>query len=227
MEDSGMSAVSSVAEPQVQARAAGIAYLITIAAGMFAEVYVRGSVRSGDPVATAEHLRQLESLYRLGVLADGVMLISYVVVTAMLYALFKPVNAALSMLAALFSAIGIAMLTSAMAILLLPLVLQGSSIAFEALRVHGATYGLTGLFFGPYCVLIGWLALRSGWLPSWIGWLMMIAGVAFVLDASVELAAPAIARRIPDAVMLISLLAEGALAIWLAVFGVRPTSRRE
>ena len=36
-----------------------------------------------------------------------------------------------------------------------------------------------------------------------------------------ELAAPAVARRIPDAVLLISLLAEGSLAIWLAAFGAR------
>jgi hypothetical protein len=212
-------------EAKLQARVAGFAYLLTIACGLFAEAFVRGSIRSADPLRTAEALRDLEQLYRLGVLADGVMLMSYVVVTAMLYRLFKPINASFSFLAALFSLVGIAMLAASMTILLLP-IQQGGAIAYDALRAHGATYSLTGLFFGPYCVLIGGLVLRSRWLPAWIGWLMMAAGALFVLDASIELAAPAAARRIPDAVMLISLLAEGSLAICLAAFGVRPAGLR-
>lgn len=89
------------------ARAAGIAYLITIAAGLTAEVYVRSSIRTRDPVVTGETLRTFEPLYRLGVFADSVMLISYIVVTAMLYRLFKPVSASVSLLAALFSMIAL------------------------------------------------------------------------------------------------------------------------
>jgi hypothetical protein len=214
------------AAAHMQARAAGLAYLVTIACGMLAEVYARASIRTGDPIGTGERFRHFEELYRLGALADALMLVSYIVVTALLYRLFKPISVTLSFLAALFSLVGIAVLAASMTILLLPLHVQGPSIAFDALRLHGAAYNLTGLFFGPYCALIGWLVLRSSWLPRWIGGLMMIAGATFVVDASAELAAPAMARRIPDAVMLISLLAEGALASWLATFGVRSVSRR-
>lgn len=209
-------------EARREARIAGFAYLLTIACGLFAEAYVRASIRAGDAIRTAEALRELEQLHRLGVLADGVMLMSYVVVTAMLYRLFRPVGATASLLAAFFSLIGIAMLAASMTILLLPMQSEWT-IAHDALRAHGAAYDLTELFFGPYCALIGWLILRSRWLPAWIGWLMMAAGAVFVFDASVELAAPVVARRIPDAVMLISLLAEGSLAIWLATVGVRPS----
>ena len=119
----------------------------------------------------------------------------------------------------------IAMLAASMTILLLPIQVEGSSIAYDALRAHGAAYNLTGLFFGPYCGLIGWLVLRSRWLPAWIGWLMLLAGAAFLFDATVEIVAPALARQIPEAVMLISLAAEGSLAVWLAAFGVRPEVR--
>lgn len=225
MEGGGTPASSPPAEAQTLARVAGLAYLTTIASGLFAEAYVRASIRTGHPIGTGERLRDLEYLHRLGVLADGVMLVSYVVVTAMLYRLFKPVSATASLLAALFSLIGIAMLAASMTILLLPIQVEGSSIAYDALRAHGAAYNLTGLFFGPYCALIGWLVLRSRWLPAWIGWLMLLAGGAFLIDASVELAAPAVARQIPEAVMLVSLIAEGSLAVWLAAFGVRPAAR--
>lgn len=224
-DDSGTSAPSPRSGAQTQARVAGFAYLTTIAFGMFAEAYVRGAIRTGNLIGTAERLRDLEHLHRLGVFADGMMLVSYIVVTAMLYRLFKPVSATVSLLTALFSLIGIAMLAASMTILLLPIQVEGSSIAYDALRAHGAAYNLTGLFFGPYCGLIGWLVLRSRWLPAWIGWLMLLAGAAFLFDATVEIVAPALARQFPEAVMLISLAAEGSLAVWLAAFGVRPEVR--
>lgn len=204
---------------------AGLAYLTTIVCGLFAEAYVRNAIRAADPIVTGERLHDLEQLYRLGVLVDGIMLMSYVVVTAMLYRLFKPVSASASVLAAFFSLVGIAILAASMAILTLPLQAEAPSIAYDALRLHGAAYSVTGLFFGPYCALIGWLVVRSRWLPAWIGWLMMLAGAAFVSDASLDLAAPAVARQIPDAIMLISLIAEGSFAIWLAAFGLRPAHR--
>jgi hypothetical protein len=221
MDDGAITAASPGAEAQTHARAAGFAYLLTIACGLFAEVYVRASIRSADAIRTAERLHELEQLYRFGVLADGLMLVSYVVVTGMLYRLFRPVSATVSFLAALFSLVGIAMLAASMAILLIPLQAEGATIAHHALRLHGAAFNLTGLFFGPYCALIGWLVVRSRWGPLWIGGLMMLAGATFVCDASIELASPAVARLIPETVLLISLIAEGALAIWLAAFGVR------
>jgi len=208
------------AEAPTLARVAGLAYLTTIASGLFAEVYVRGSIRSADPISTGERFVDLEQLHRLGVLADCLMLVSYVVVTVTLYRLLKPVNATVSLLAAFFSLIGITILTASMTILLAPIYLDGVSTAFDALRLHSAAFNLSSMFFGPYCGLIGWLVVRSRWLPAWIGWLMVLAGITFVLHASIGLVAPALARSIPDAVMLISLLAEGSLALWLAVFGV-------
>ena len=92
------------------ARVAGLSYLVTIAAGMFAEVFVRASIRSSDPLVTGDRFRDLEQLYRIGVLGDGLMLMSYLVVTALLYLLLKPIDPAVSFLAALFSLVAVAAL---------------------------------------------------------------------------------------------------------------------
>ncbi len=203
-------------------RVAGFAYLLTIVAGMFAEVYARGSIWvSGDAVRTAANLRALEELYRWGVLADMVMLSAYVVVTVLLYRLFKPVNATLSLLAAGFSLLGLALLASATALLMLPLQPASAAFAYQSLRLHGAAYSLTGIFFGAYCLLIGLLILRSNYLPRLIGLLMALAGVVFWADAALNLIAPAVARTLPNGLMLVSLIGEGSLALWLAMFGMR------
>lgn len=216
------------------ARLAGVAYLVTIAAGIFAEVYVRGSLRvAGNAAATASNLLAEPGLYRLGIFADLVMLASYVVVTMLLYRVFRPTDPALSLTAAGFSLTGIALLAANTGLLSAPLTLLGDAnylgplaveqrqaLAYGALRMHGTIYGFTGLFFGLYCLAIGWLAIRSGDLPRLIGGLMVLAGATFLVDVTLDLLAPELARQIPDMVMAISLLGEGALALWLALFGL-------
>ena len=219
---------------QASARMAGVAYLATIAAGLYAEVFVRGSLRvAGDANATATNIASAHALYRFGILADLVMLSSYVVVTALLYRLLKPAGSTLSLTAALFSLTGIAMLAASTAFLILPSILLGdasylsaippderAALAYAGLQAHGFVYAFTGIFFGLYCVSIGWLVICSRELPPLVGWLMVVAGATFLFDTSIDLIAPALGRLVPDAVMVFSVLGEGSLAVWLTLFGV-------
>ena len=226
------------AQRQANARLAGAAYLLTIIAGMFAEVYARATLRvPSDPRATAANIVAGETLYRFSIFADLTMLASYVVVTALLYQTFKGAGRALSLTAALFSVIGIALLAAATGLLAAPLILVGDAgylsafpgeqrevLAYVMLRMHGEFYSYTGFFFGLYCLSIGSLALRSRDLPRPVGWLMVLAGATFLVDTTLELVAPSIARQVPDIVLIISLLGEGTFAIWLTLFGIgRPS----
>jgi hypothetical protein len=202
------------------AHVAGVAYIVTIVAGIFAEAHARGSLLvANDPTQTAANLQGTEALYRAGILADCIMLGAYLVVTAMLYRLFKPVCAGVSLVAAFFSLLGLALLVGATGLLELPLLQSGDT--YDVLRLHGSIYGLTNMFFGPYCLLIGWLAVRSRMLPKPIGWLMALAGVVFLVEAISGLVAPAFAHQLPGALSLITLIGESAIALWLAIFGIR------
>ncbi|MFL6592647.1 MAG: DUF4386 domain-containing protein [Luteimonas sp.] len=208
------------ASRQHTARVAGIAYVVTILAGLFAEAYARGSLLiANDPTRTAANLLDAEVLYRSGILADCLMLGAYLVVTAMLYRLFKPVHAGVSLVAAFFSLLGLALLVAATGMLKLPPLQPG--YAYDVLRLHGAIYNMTDLFFGPYCLLIGWLAVRSDMLPKPIGWLMELAGVVFLVEAIAGFVAPVFSRQLPDALPLVTLVGESAIALWLAIFGIR------
>jgi len=201
---------------------AGIAYLVTIAAGLFAEVYARGSIWvPNDPGRTMGNLERLNSLYRWGILSDCVMLVAYAAVTALLYRLFKPTNASLSLIAALMSALGLALLTVGTAMLTLPLQTGAAASGPDALRLHASFYKLTGIFFGAYCLLIGMLSRRSELLPKVVRWPMIAAGVVFVVDAALWLVAPQIQKSVPHALLLVSLIGEGSFAIWLTVAGIR------
>ena len=222
------------------ARAAGVFYLITIVMGVFAEVFVRGKlVVRDDAAATAANILANEPLYRLGLAADLVMIESYVAVTLLFYELFKPVGRSLSLLAAFFSLVGIAVLAANSLNHLAPLVFLGNApylsafetsqlqaLALTSLRMHGRGYSIAGVFFGIYCALIGYLVFRSGFLPRILGVLMAIGGLSYLTDSFAGFLSPGLAARLPD-VMVLGGVAELSLCLWLMVVGVNASKWKE
>ena len=129
---------------------------------------------------------------------DAINLIAYafyIAVTLLFYYMFKPVNSGLSLLAAFFSLAG---------------------CANEVLgMLNLAPHKISSLvFFGPYCILIGYLILRSTFLPRFLGVLMAFAGLGWLVFLS------------PHAILLLTylkvlgFLAEASLMLWLIMKGV-------
>ena len=212
--------------PRLLARVAGVFYLLTIVCGVFAELFVRGAVMvRGDAAATAANIVAHESLYRSGVAADLVMLLCYIVVTVLFYVLFEPVDRVLSLLAAFLSGTGIVVLAVNCLNHLAPLLVldqpaQLQAFALLALRMHGRGYAISGVFFGAYCVVIGWLAFRSRFLPRFIGILMIIGGFGYLVSSFTGFLAPAAAAQLPDFTILGG-IAELVLTLWLIIVGVK------
>jgi Domain of unknown function (DUF4386) len=121
----------------------------------------------------------------------------YVVVTLILYDLLKPVNKGVSLLAALFS-------------------LVGCAIGFLD-QFHLPTPPVNTLvFFGFYCLLLAYLIFRSTFLPRFLSVLLTIAGLGWLTFLS-----PALGNRLfVPYLMITGLVGEGALTLWLLVFGV-------
>jgi hypothetical protein len=124
--------------------------------------------------------------------ADGL----YAVVTLLLYRLFRHAQPAV---AAAATAVGL------------------TGCAVDILRqFHRAPEALSPLlFFGPFCVLLGVLIVRSRLLPGVLGWLTSLAGagwLAFLI--------PAVALHGKMVVIPLGFLAELALMLWLLLKGV-------
>lgn len=221
------------------ARLAGALYLGTIIFGLFAEVGSRGPLIVGsDAAATARAILSSEPLFRAGLAADLAMLACYVGVTTLFLGMFRPVHAGMSRMAAAFSLIGIAALAADTLLLLAPLRLlattpylvalgtpQREAAALLALKMHGDGYDVSLVFFGVYCLLLGWLTWRSGFLPKVIGALMVLAGACYVFNSIADLVAPTFARTLSPHLMDPTLIGEAALALWLLLFGARPSMR--
>lgn len=127
----------------------------------------------------------------------------YVAVTLLFYELFKPVSRGLSLVAALFS-------------------LAGCAIATLDLFHLAPSRVSPLLFFGPYCLLLGYLILRSTFLPRILGVLMMLAGLGWLIFLL-----PRLPLFLPRCIEGLGILAEGSLMLWLLVRGVNVSRWRE
>jgi hypothetical protein len=212
---------------QLRARAAGAFYLLTFATGGVAAMS-GNFVASGDAAATANNILAHEPSFRLGFTAYLLVVACYVVVTALFYDLFKPVNKVVSLLAAFFSLVGCAVQGAACAFLLAPLTLlenapylhvfnaeQLQALAYAFLRLYGSAFNIALVFFGFYCLLIGYLIYRSHFLPRVLGGLMMVAGAAWLTFLW-----PPLAAAVSPYNQVAGAIGEGALTLWLLIAGI-------
>lgn len=121
---------------------------------------------------------------------------AYLVVTVLFYFLFKPVDRTVSLIAAAVSMAGATV---------------GNLEAFHVGSLHVNAL----IFFGFYCVLIGYLVVRSKFLPRFLGVLMVFAGLGYL-----TLLLPPLATALKPYNLAAGGLGEWALTAWLLAKGV-------
>lgn len=213
---------------QPPVRLAAIAYLGTIAFGLFAEVGTRSGLDTSDPAGLVTAIRGGEALYRLGLVSDLAMLVCYLIVTAVFYAAFRPYGRVASATAALFSLTGITVLAAGLVNLAAPLSIldavpgtaaQADLVALF-LKLHGRGYTISLVFFGVYCLMIGWMTIRSRLLPTAVGVLMAFAGACYLLNSLRVLLDLSLPGGLADYLLLPGLVGEGAISLWLLFKGL-------
>ena len=139
----------------------------------------------------------------LGLAANLIAAGCYIAVTLLFYDIFEPVNRSVSLIAAFVSLVG---------------------CAFGALGpFHLAASHINNLvFFGFYCLLIGYLIFRSTFLPRILGGLMAIGGLGWLTFLS-----PRLFNYLSPYNIAAGILGEGALTLWLLVMGVNVQRWRE
>lgn len=214
--------------PCPSARITGAVYLLYFLTAVLGEFFLKGLVVDGDAAATANNILAHQSLFRLGLATGLIATACYIAVTALFYDLFKPVNRGLSLLAAFFSLVGCAILAFASLFQLAPLVVLGGSqylsvfkveqlraLALMFLGLNSQANNICVVFFGTYCLLIGYLIFKSTFLPRILGVLMALAGLGWLTFLS-----PPLANHLSPYNLVLGFLAELLLMLWLLVRGV-------
>ena len=219
--------------PRKSARLAGIAYLILIAAGIFAQFFVRGKlIVTGDHAATATNILASEGLFRAGLFGDMVMIVCDVALAWLFYVLLKPVNRNLALLAVFFrlgmdAVLAVNMLNHFAALYVLSGVDYLSVFGAEQLKalslffleVHRHGYLISQIFFGPYLIILGRLVYRSLLFPRVFGVLLILAGCGYLIECLVMFLFPQF-EVVTYPGLALAGLSELVFCLWLLVKGV-------
>jgi hypothetical protein len=217
------------ASPRLKARMAGIFYVLTGAMYVFGQAFILGKlVVHGDAAATANNILARQPFFQLGFTADLISVACSIALTVLFYDLFKPVNRSLSLLAAFFHLVGLAVAAFGSFLLLAPLVVLGGgqylsvlkvdqlqALAYMFLELNAQAWNAFLVLFGFYCVLIGYLVFRSAFLPRLVGVLMACAGLGYLTFLY-----PPLAALLSPYNLVPAALGELSLMLWLLVMGV-------
>jgi hypothetical protein len=132
---------------------------------------------------------------RFGLAGVFIPVFGYAAVTLLLYEIFRPVRRSAALLAAACGLVG---------------------LILEALQWQPGHVNVAMVLHGGYCLLIGYLMMRSSFLPRVFGASMIFAGLLWLLYLS-----PALAKEMSPYNTALGLLGEALPMLWLLAMGVR------
>lgn len=216
------------------ARLAGLFYLFVIIAGVYNIIFLSSKISvNGDAAAVANNILSNEFLFRTGIVSDFISNIFFLLMVLVLYKLLKQVNehrakfmvalVVVQIPAAYFmEAFNITSLMIFKGVALQTLELsQRQEIAMLFLKIN--EYGMVALavFWGLWLVPLAQLVYKSGFIPRIIGILLMINGIAYMIDSFVFMQLPNYHIFTSKYLMLFIIPGEISLTLWLLIKGVK------
>jgi hypothetical protein len=227
---------SGEASPRFKARMAGVFQLLEAITASFPGVFVLGRlVVDGNAVTTAANILGHERFFWLGFTSSLLGVAFHIAWALLMYELLKPVNRSVSLLAAFVILAGCAIQAITSLFYIAPLlILQGGSslsaftteqlqgLALMFVKLHTYAFDIYLVFFGFWCILIGYLIFRSTFLPRILGVLVAISGLGWVTYLC-----PPLANHLWPYIAAASALGEIPLEFWLIMMGVNAQRWKE
>lgn len=225
------------------ARVTGALYLTIAVAGGFAILYVPGLLNvPGNPAATFANIAERRGLFHAGIVGDVVMMTAEVLVSVMLYFMFRPVNATLSLAASYARLMMVAVMAAMLFFHAASLALADGTVPLDSFspaqrielaglmrHVHDAGVWIWQIFFSLHLVLLGTIVLRSGLFPRLLGLGLIVGGTGYMVDSVQMFALPdaKLLEMVKIALLLVVTVSEIGFALWLLFRGPRQTRSRD
>ncbi len=222
------------------ARTAGLLYLIIAVFGAFAIGYVPSIIiEAGDAATTANNLLANKALFNMGIFGDIVVLLVEVVLTVMLYVMFKPVSHTLSLIAAWSRLAMVLVMAINLLLNIMPVVLlsgaeylsafetpQLQSLAFVFFEAHALGIYVWQLFFTMHLIALGTLIIKSDLLPRILGWMIIVGSFGYFIQAITHLMhiENAAITMIYIGLLVVVTIGELAIAFWLLIKGTKTST---
>ena len=222
------------------ARIAGLCYLIVIATGLFSEVFVRQELRvSNDALTTAYNIKNNEMLFRFGFVADLINFVIGIPTVLIIYHFFKKSNKILLQVALSLVIIQTAIIAVNLLNQISPLLLlsndtylntfqdsQLATLSLLSLNIQSQGYAIGLVFFGFYCILIGFVIYKTNAIPRIIGVLYAIAGLCYLINSFTMFLSKGFSNPMFIYLAIPIFIGELSVCLWLLIKGI-DTSKLE
>lgn len=221
-------------------RIAGLCYLIVIATGLFSEVFVRQELRvSNDALTTAYNIKNNEMLFRFGFVADLINFVIGIPTVLIIYHFFKKSNKLLLQVALSLVIIQTAIIAVNLLNQISPLLLlsndtylntfqhsQLATLSLLSLNIQSQGYAIGLVFFGFYCILIGFVIYKTNAIPRIIGALYAIAGLCYLINSFTMFLSKGFSNPMFIYLAIPIFIGELSVCLWLLIKGI-DTSKLE
>lgn len=175
---------------------AGLAYAVIIVLAVFAQFFVlKGLTDPDNAAATVDNIANSKVLFRSGIAAFVVVLVADAVVAWALYVFFQRTSRRLSLFAAWFRLIYVAIAAAALLNLLVAARLvddtgystavgvgQRNAHVLLSLDAYDFGWRIGLVWFGAHLLILGILIVKSDYAPRPLGILVAVAGTAYVVS---------------------------------------------
>lgn len=216
------------------ARIGGFCYLIVIATGLFSEVFVRQALRvPNDALTTAHNIQTNEMLFRWGFVADLINFVIGLPTILIIYFLFKRTNKLLLQLAVAFVIIQTAIIAVNLLNQISPLLIlsndtylrtfqpnQLATLSLLSLNIQAQGYAIGLVFFGFYCLIVGYVIYKSKVLPKILGILYAFTGLCYLANSFTMFLSKGFENPLFIYLAIPIFIGELSLCLWLLIKGI-------
>jgi hypothetical protein len=176
------------------ARTAGIWYLIMAISGILGFMVIHPQVYDADPNQSLTNLIEGETLGRLRLLLEFVIIVSQALTAIWFYRLFRNINEWAALATGIWGTVNaVAILISAISMaaaieLALSSQMMEDKVVLIALLTNliSNAWGVGGLFFGLWLIPLGYIITSSRRMPVWLGRTLILGGIGYLMSTFIK-----------------------------------------
>ena len=212
------------------ARTAGIWYLIMAISGILGFLIFHPQVYDADPQQTLTNLVEGETLARLRLLLEFMIIVSQALTAVWFYKLFRNINEWAALATGIWGTVNaIAIMISAISmgaaidIALSSQVMEDKVVIINLLsNLISNAWGTGGLFFGLWLIPLGYIITSSKRMPVWLGRTLIIGGIGYLISTVINYVG--ISGSWVGTLTIPATVGEFWMIGYLLIFGIRPVN---
>jgi len=216
------------------ARVAGFWYLLLAIFGILGFMVFHSQIYlSSDPEQTLTNLIEQESLSRVRLLFELLIVLSQALAAVWFYKLFKSINEAQAWAVGIWGSINAVVIMLSAIAMAAAIQIAGSSVqTFEdkvllidllgQLIKHAWQVG--GLFFGLWLIPMGHIIVTSKRMPLWLGRTLILGGIGYILSTLISYMG--FHHSLLNVLTIPATIGEFWMIGYLLIYGIRPLNEQ-